>query len=107
MPPQDQIDSIVELMARVRDRHKVYAQWGFGAKVGKGLGVSALFSGPPGTCKTMVAGLIAKELGLELYQVDMAKVVSKFIGETGKNLAALFDAAESTCQLGAERQHWR
>jgi len=93
--PQDQVDSILELMARVRGRHKVYEQWGFGAKVGKGLGVSALFSGPPGTGKTMVAGLIAKELGLELYQVDMAKVVSKFIGETEKNLAALFDAAEA------------
>ncbi len=93
--PQDQIDSVIELMARVRGRHKVYETWGFGAKVGRGLGVSALFSGPPGTGKTMVAGLIAKELGLELYQVDMAKVVSKFIGETEKNLAALFDAAEA------------
>ena len=93
--PQDQIDSILELMARVRGRHTVYEQWGFGAKVGKGLGVSALFSGPPGTGKTMVAGLIARELGLELYQVDLSKVVSKFIGETEKNLAALFDAAEA------------
>src|SRR5205085_569089 len=52
-------------------------------------------AGPPGTGKTMVAGLIAKELGLELYQVDVAKVVSKYIGETEKNLAALFDAAEA------------
>ncbi len=93
--PADQAESIAELIARVRGRHKVYEQWGFGAKVGRGLGVSALFSGPPGTGKTMVAGLIAKELGLELYQVDMAKVVSKFIGETEKNLAALFDAAEA------------
>jgi hypothetical protein len=93
--PNDQIESIVELMARVRGRHKVYEQWGFGAKVGKGLGVSALFSGPPGTGKTMVAGLIAKELGLELYQVDISKIVSKYIGETEKNLASLFDAAEA------------
>ncbi|MBA3460220.1 MAG: ATP-binding protein [Deltaproteobacteria bacterium] len=93
--PPDQIESIVELMARVRGRHKVYEQWGFGAKVGKGLGVSALFSGPPGTGKTMVAGLIAKELGLELYQVDISKIVSKYIGETEKNLASLFDAAEA------------
>jgi SpoVK/Ycf46/Vps4 family AAA+-type ATPase len=73
----------------------VYEQWGFAAKVGKGLGTSALFSGPPGTGKTMVAALIAKELGLELYQVDMAKVTSKWIGETERNLAALFDAAEA------------
>ena len=93
--PADQTDAIIELMARVRGRHKVYEQWGFGAKVGKGLGVSALFSGPPGTGKTMVAGLIAKELGLELYQVDMAKIASKYIGETENNLAALFDAAEA------------
>jgi ATP-dependent 26S proteasome regulatory subunit len=93
--PEEQIENIVELMARVRGRHKVYEQWGFGAKVGKGLGVSALFSGPPGTGKTMVAGLVAKELGLELYQVDLSKVVSKWIGETEKNLAGLFDAAEA------------
>ncbi len=93
--PQDQVDSIVELMARVRGRRRVYEQWGFGAKVGKGLGVSALFSGPPGTGKTMVAALIARDLGLELYQVDLGKVVSKWIGETEKNLGALFDAAEA------------
>ena len=93
--PQEQVDSIVELMARVRGRRRVYEQWGFAAKVGKGLGVSALFSGPPGTGKTMVAALIARDLGLELYQVDLGKVVSKWIGETEKNLAALFDAAEA------------
>ena len=57
--------------------------------------MSALFSGPPGTGKTMVAALIAQDLGLELYQVDLAKVVSKWIGETEKHLAALFDAAEA------------
>ena len=93
--PADQLDTITELMARVRGRSKVYEQWGFAAKVGKGLGVSALFSGPPGTGKTMVAALIARDLGLELYQVDMGKLVSKFIGETEKNLGALFDAAEA------------
>ncbi len=69
---------------------------GFAAKVGKGLGVSALFSGPPGTGKSMCAALIAKDLGLELYQVDLAKLSSKWIGETEKNLAALFDAAEAS-----------
>jgi hypothetical protein len=93
--PQDQVDAILELMARVRGRSKVYEQWGFAQKVGKGLGVSALFSGPPGTGKTMVAALIARDLGLELYQVDMAKIVSKYIGETEQNLGALFDAAEA------------
>ena len=93
--PQDQLDPIVELLARVRGRRKVYEQWGFAAKVGKGLGVSALFSGPPGTGKTMIAALIAKELGLELYQIDLGKLVSKFIGETEKQLGAMFDAAEA------------
>lgn len=93
--PADQLDAIVELMARIRERRRVYEDWGFAAKVGKGLGVSALFSGPPGTGKTMVAALIARDLGLELYQVDLAKVVSKWIGETEQHLAALFDAAEA------------
>ena len=93
--PADQLDSIAELIARVRGRRRVYEQWGFAAKLGKGLGVSALFSGRPGTGKTMVAALIARDLGLELYQVDLSRVVSKWIGETEKNLAAVFDAAEA------------
>jgi SpoVK/Ycf46/Vps4 family AAA+-type ATPase len=93
--PEDQARSITELIARIRQRRVVYEQWGFAAKVGKGLGVSALFSGPPGTGKTMVAALIARELGLELYQVDMGKLVSKWIGETEKHLGELFDAAEA------------
>ena len=93
--PEDQIIAVVELLARIRERPKVYEEWGFAAKVGKGLGVSALFSGPPGTGKTMSAGLIARDLGVELYQVDLSKIVSKWIGETEKNLAALFDAAEA------------
>jgi AAA+ superfamily predicted ATPase len=91
----EQAQAITELIARIRQRRTVYEQWGFAAKVGKGLGVSALFSGPPGTGKTMVAALIAKELGLELYQVDMGKLVSKWIGETEKQLGELFDAAEA------------
>jgi SpoVK/Ycf46/Vps4 family AAA+-type ATPase len=93
--PNEQVDTITELLARVRERRRVYEDWGFADKVGKGLGVSALFSGPPGTGKTMVASLIARDLGLELYRVDLANIVSKWIGETEKHLAALFDAAES------------
>ncbi len=93
--PADQIETITELLSRVRDRRRVYEQWGFAKKLGKGLGVSALFSGPPGTGKTMVAALIARDLGLELYQVDLGKVVSKWIGESEKNLGVLFDAAEA------------
>ncbi len=93
--PADQIASLVELMSRIQSRRRVYEEWGFGAKVGRGLGVAALFSGPPGTGKTMTAGLVARDLGLEMYQVDLSKIVSKWIGETEKNLATLFDAAEA------------
>ncbi len=93
--PDDQATAVTELLARIRKRRQVYETWGFADKVGKGLGVSALFSGPPGTGKTMCAGLIARELGTELYQVDVSKMSSKWIGETEKNLAALFDAAEA------------
>jgi len=93
--PEDQLGALSELLARVRERTLVYEQWGFSAKLGKGLGVNALLSGPPGTGKTMAAGLIAKDLGLPLYRVDLAQMVSKYIGETEKHLSALFDAAES------------
>ncbi|MBP9202807.1 MAG: AAA family ATPase [Kofleriaceae bacterium] len=93
--PSEQYEQLVELAARVRQRRLVLDDWGFGAKVGKGCGVAALLSGPPGTGKTMVAGLLARELGLDLYQVDLSKVVSKYIGETEKHLAAVFDAAEA------------
>ena len=93
--PPDQEAALVELCARVRRRRTVYEDWGFAAKIGKGLGVVALFSGPPGTGKTMAAGLVARELGLPLYQVDSARITSKYIGETEQHLAALFDAAEA------------
>ena len=93
--PDDAVDDIVEFVARVRHRRLVYETWGMARKVAKGMGLSALFSGPPGTGKTMVAGLIAQELGLDLYQIDLSKVVSKWIGETEKNLGELFDAAEA------------
>jgi hypothetical protein len=87
-------DLISALVSRVRHAHQVLEQWGFRRKIARGTGVAALFSGPPGTGKTMVAGLIARELDLELYQVDLSKVVSKWVGETEKNLARVFDAAE-------------
>ncbi len=93
--PMEQMEVLAELVARVRGRRRVLEEWGFGAKVGKGGGVAALMSGPPGTGKTMAAGLLAKELGLDLYQVDLSKIVSKYIGETEKQLAAVFDAAEA------------
>jgi hypothetical protein len=91
---EDTRDLVAALVGRVRHAYKVLDQWGYRQKVARGAGVAALFSGPPGTGKTMVAGLIARELDLELYQVDLSKVVSKWIGETEKNLARVFDAAE-------------
>ncbi|MEO8703715.1 MAG: ATP-binding protein [Kofleriaceae bacterium] len=91
----DTVDQISALVARVRHGQLVYDDWGFGAKFPRGLGTAALFSGAPGTGKTMVAGLIARELDLELYQVDLSKVVSKWVGETEKQLAKIFDAAEA------------
>ncbi len=93
--PDDAMDEVREFIARVKHKRLVYDQWGFARKVAKGLGLSAMFSGPPGTGKTMVAGLIADELALDLYQIDLSRIVSKYVGETEKNLASLFDAAEA------------
>ncbi|CAN5770922.1 hypothetical protein BH11MYX3_BH11MYX3_27450 [soil metagenome] len=87
-------DLIAALIGRMRHSHQVLDQWGYRRKIARGAGVPALFSGPPGTGKTMVAGLIARELDLELYQVDLSKVTSKWVGETEKNLGRVFDAAE-------------
>jgi len=91
---EDTGDQIAALIGRIRHAHQVLDRWGYRRKIARGAGVAALFSGRPGTGKTMVAGLIAKELDLELYQVDLSKVVSKWVGETEKNLARVFDAAE-------------
>jgi hypothetical protein len=91
----DILDQVKMLTARVRHANQVLVDWGFSAKLAKGQGVAALFSGPPGTGKTMVAGLIARALDLELYQVDLSKVVSKWVGETEKQLARIFEAAEA------------
>jgi SpoVK/Ycf46/Vps4 family AAA+-type ATPase len=68
--------------------------WGFGARLASGRGLAVLFAGPSGTGKTMAAGVLARELGLDLYRIDLSAVVSKYIGETEKNLARIFDAAE-------------
>ena len=91
----DLLDQVKMLTARVRHANLVLEDWGFSSKLAKGSGVAALFSGPPGTGKTMVAGLIARALDLELYQVDLSKVVSKWVGETEKQLARIFEAAEA------------
>jgi hypothetical protein len=92
--PDDILDSLLELTSRVRHRKKVYETWGFDKSITTARGITALFSGTPGTGKTMVAGVIARDLGLDLYRVDVSRITSKWIGETEKNLGSLFDAAE-------------
>jgi len=93
--PPDTEDDVALLVGRIRHSHFVLDRWGFRRKLARGAGVAALFSGPPGTGKTMVAGLIARELQLELYQVDLSRIVSKWVGETEKQLAKVFEAAEA------------
>ncbi len=80
--------------AHVKHRAKVYGDWGFGAVGKRGLGISALFAGASGTGKTMAAEVLANDLHLDLYRIDLSSVVSKYIGETEKNLRRVFDAAE-------------
>ncbi|MCA2218013.1 ATP-binding protein [Jidongwangia harbinensis] len=84
---------------QVAVRTTVYQRWGFAAKMSRGLGISALFAGPSGTGKTMAAEVLAGALRLGLYRIDLSAVVSKYIGETEKNLRRLFDAAESGAAL--------
>ena len=81
---------------QVRYRHKVYDTWGFSEKIAYGKSVSMLFTGPPGTGKTMAAQIIAAELGLDIYRVSLANVVSKYIGETEKNLDEIFEKARKS-----------
>jgi hypothetical protein len=85
-----------EITAQLRHRALVYERWGFSDAGDRGLGISALFHGDSGTGKTMAAEVIANELSLDLYRVDLSRVVSKFIGETEKNLRRVFDAAEES-----------
>jgi SpoVK/Ycf46/Vps4 family AAA+-type ATPase len=90
----DGYHSLMEMIAYAANAEKVYDTWGFGAKHSVATGISALFAGPPGTGKTMCASVIAAELDMELFRVDLSRVVSKWIGETEKNLARVFDEAD-------------
>ncbi|MCC8250480.1 ATP-binding protein [Saccharothrix sp. NEAU-S10] len=83
-----------EVVAHVRQRSKVYQEWGFENVLRRGLGVTALFAGGSGTGKTLAAEVLAGELGLDLFVIDLSQVISKYIGETEKNLRRVFDAAE-------------
>src|SRR6185295_16701970 len=92
--PAAELDLLRQLAAQVGHRSQVYEEWGFAAKRTRGLGINALFAGESGTGKTMAAEVLANELRLNLYRIDLSAVVSKYIGETEKNLRRLFDAAE-------------
>jgi hypothetical protein len=92
--PEKQKQLLAQIAIQVRQRAKVYRSWGFYAKDARGLGISALFAGPSGTGKTMAGEVLANELRLDLYRIDLSQVVSKYIGETEKNLRRVFDAAE-------------
>ncbi|MGC2696894.1 MAG: ATP-binding protein [Candidatus Angelobacter sp.] len=92
--PDNQKQVLSQIAVHVRQRAKVYQAWGFGSKGLRGLGISALFAGASGTGKTMAAEVLAKELRLDLYRIDLSQVVSKYIGETEKNLRRVFDAAD-------------
>ena len=93
--PEAQRQVLREIVGHVRRRGEVYRGWGFGRKSARGQGVAVLFGGPSGTGKTMAAEVLAAELSLDLYRIDLSSVVSKYIGETEKNLQRIFDAAEA------------
>ncbi len=92
--PERQKQMLLDLVAQVRLRLQVYEHWGFANKSGRGLGISALFHGTSGTGKTMAAEVLAGMLNLSLYRIDLSSVVSKYIGETEKNLGRIFNAVE-------------
>jgi hypothetical protein len=92
--PADALSLLQQIVAQVALRRRVYGDWGFERKMSRGLGLSALFHGESGTGKTMAAEVIANALALDLYRIDLSAVISKYIGETEKNLQRIFDAAE-------------
>jgi SpoVK/Ycf46/Vps4 family AAA+-type ATPase len=92
--PPDGFAQLREMCARARHQMTVLEQWGYGRKHARRRGTTALFAGPPGTGKTMAAEIVAGALGLDLYRIDLSAVVSKYIGETEKNLERIFRAAD-------------
>ncbi|MEO6777759.1 MAG: ATP-binding protein [Kofleriaceae bacterium] len=92
--PEDVIDTLRDMIAMVKGRAQILERWGFQRHLGISRGVAGLYSGEPGTGKTMAASVVASELGLELVRIDLSAVVSKYVGETEKNLAKIFDEAQ-------------
>ncbi len=93
--PERSLTKLRSIETRIAQAAKVHHRWGFGAKLARKHGLSALFSGPSGTGKTLSAGVLARSLGLDLYRIDLSSVVSKYIGETEKNLERVFTAAST------------
>lgn len=93
--PQREKQILQDIASHLRHRTQVYQDWGFAKKGGRGLGISALFHGQSGTGKTLAAEVLAREFRLDLYRIDLSATVSKYIGETEKNLRRIFDAAET------------
>jgi hypothetical protein len=87
--PESGLESLRAVAAQVRQQGKVLERWGFAAQTSRGLGISALFHGPSGTGKTLAAEVLAHDLGLDLWRIDLSQMVSKYIGETEKNLRAI------------------
>ncbi len=94
--PADTLAQLHEAVAMVKQRPIVYEQWGFERKQSLGKGMNALFVGDPGTGKTMSAEIVANDLGLDLYKIDLSMMVSKYIGETEKNIGRVFDEATTS-----------
>lgn len=94
--PEDQLSILREMVMTVRGRPVVLETWGVGRKLASSAGVTALFGGPPGTGKTMAAEVIAAELRLDVYKIDLSTIISKYIGETEKNLERIFQEAENS-----------
>jgi ATP-dependent 26S proteasome regulatory subunit len=94
--PKQNLRQLRDICSYVRYRHIVYGDWGFDKKLSLGKGLNALFHGPSGTGKTMAAEVIAKDLNLDLYKIDLSSVVSKYIGETEKNMSKIFKEAETS-----------
>jgi SpoVK/Ycf46/Vps4 family AAA+-type ATPase len=97
--PDTKLNQLRSIANRIKYRPVVHRDWGFGDKHTRGKGLTVLFTGPPGTGKTMAAEILARELSLNLFQIDLSTVVSKYIGETEKHLSSIFNEAEMTQSL--------
>ena len=96
MLPAERRTQLREIVRRRRFGERVFGAWGFGRRHADARGLAALFTGPSGTGKTMAAAIVARELGLDLYRIDLSQIVSKYIGETEKHLAHVFAEAEAS-----------